>query len=104
MAKFMIAYYGGSKPSSKEEGMAHMGKWKEWVASLGDKVVNAGTPLMNSKLITSDNVIDDEDSGSMNGFAVIMAEDMDSAISIAKEDPFLQMNGTIRVSLMMEMS
>ena len=28
MEKFMIAYYGGTQPSSQEEGMAQMGKWK----------------------------------------------------------------------------
>jgi len=104
MSKFMIAYYGGEKPTSKEEGMAHMGKWKEWVTSLGDKVINPGTPLMNSKLVTSNDVTDDKGSNTMNGFAIITAEDMDSALAIAKEDPFLQMNGTIRVSEMMEMN
>ncbi|MDC1122127.1 hypothetical protein OAT11_02130 [Nitrospinaceae bacterium] len=49
MANFMIAYYGGNQPSSKEEGMAQMGKWKPWVEGLGDKIVNPGTPLMETK-------------------------------------------------------
>ena len=49
MANFMIAYYGGNQPSSKEEGMAQMGKWKAWVEGLGDKIVNPGTPLMETK-------------------------------------------------------
>ena len=45
----MIAYYGGNQPSSKEE----IGKWKAWVKAwvegLGDKIVNPGTPLMETK-------------------------------------------------------
>ena len=45
----MIAYYGGNQPSSKEEGMAQMVKWKAWVEGLGDKIVNPGTPLMETK-------------------------------------------------------
>ena len=45
----MIAYYGGNQPSSKEEGMAQMGKWKAWVEGLGDKIVNPGTPLIETK-------------------------------------------------------
>ena len=104
MSSFMIAYHGGEKPSSKEEGMAHMGKWKAWVESLGDKVVNPGTPLMSSKIITSDSVTEDTSSNFMNGFAVIKAENIEAAIEIAKADPFLAMNGTIRVSQMMEMN
>ena len=50
MGKFMIAYYGGNQPSSKEEGMAQMVKWKAWVEGLGEKIINPGTPLPVSKL------------------------------------------------------
>lgn len=103
MAKFMIAYYGGDQPASKEEGMKHMQNWQEWVKSLGDKIENPGTPLPQSKLVTSTDVKDDTDPNSMKGFAVVKAETIDEAVEIAKSDPFLNMNGTIRVSQMMEM-
>ena len=39
----------------------------------------------------------------MNGFAVIKAENMETAIKIAKTDPFLESGDTVRVSQMMEM-
>jgi len=104
MPNFMIAYHGGNQPSSKEAGMAQMGKWKEWVASLGDAVVNPGTPLMTSKLLTSDSIQDDKDAGAMKGFAVVEVENMDVAVEIAKSDPFLDNGGTIRISQMMEIS
>jgi len=103
MANYMIAYHGGTQPSSKEEGMAHMNKWKAWVEGLGDAIVNPGTPLPVSKLVTSNSVEDDNDSNSMKGFAVVKAESIEAAIEIAKSDPFLEMGGTIRVSQMMEM-
>lgn len=103
MASFMIAYYGGNQPSSKEEGMAQMGKWKAWVEGLGDTIVNPGTPLPVSKIVTSSSVEDDNDPNSMKGFAVVKAENIEAAIEIAKSDPFLENGGTIRVSQMMEM-
>jgi hypothetical protein len=103
MPNFMIAYYGGSKPSSKEEGMAQMERWKTWIAGLGETVINPGTPLPVSKIVTSSGVQDDNDPSSMNGFAVIQAESIDAAVEIAKSDPFLDMDGNIRVSQMMEM-
>jgi hypothetical protein len=56
MANFMIAYYGGNQPSSKEEGMAQMGKWKAWIEGLGETIVNPGTPLPVSKIVTSSSV------------------------------------------------
>ena len=103
MTNFMIAYHGGNQPKSKEEGMAHMNKWKAWVKGLGAAVVNPGTPLPVSKLVTSKGVKDDNSPDSMNGFAVVKAESIEAAIEMAKSDPFLEIGGTIRVSKMMEM-
>ncbi|MEM7645650.1 MAG: hypothetical protein AAF203_01960, partial [Pseudomonadota bacterium] len=65
MQKFMMAYHGGRQPASKEEGMAHMQKWQEWVQSLGDKIVNPGTPLPASKLITTQGIKDDTNPDAM---------------------------------------
>lgn len=104
MANFMIAYHGGKQPSSKEEGMANMAKWKAWVESLGENVVNPGTPLTDSKNVTSSGVKEDDDPNAMKGFAVVKAESIAAAVEIAKSDPFLEMDGTIRVSEMMEMA
>lgn len=103
MANFMIAYYGGNEPSSKEEGMAQMGKWKAWVEGLGDTIVNPGTPLPVSKIVTSTGVENDTDPNAMKGFAVVKADSIDAAVDIAQSDPFLENGGTIRVSQMMEM-
>ncbi len=103
MPHFMIAYFGGKQPRSKEEGMAKMEKWKAWVNDLGETIVNPGTPLPVSKLVTSSCVKDDYDPNSMKGFAVVKAENIDAAVKIAKSDPFLEDGGTIRVSQMMEM-
>ena len=72
MPNFMIAYHGGNQPSSKEEGMAQMSKWKAWVEGLGETIVNPGTPLPESKIVTSSRVEDDNDPNSMKGFAVVI--------------------------------
>lgn len=103
MPNFMIAYYGGNQPGSPEEGKAHMEKWKAWIAGLGDAVVNPGTPFPVSKIVTSSSVEDDNDPDAMKGFAVVQADSIEAAIEIAQSDPFLEMNGKIRVSQMMEM-
>lgn len=103
MTQFMLAYHGGNQPNSKEEGMAHMEKWKTWVKELGETIMNPGTPLAKSKLLTPTGIQDDQSAGFMKGFAVIKAENIEAAIEIAKTDPFLLMGGTIRVSQMIEM-
>lgn len=103
MPNFMIAYYGGKQPDTKEEGVAQMEKWKAWVESLGDAIVNPGTPLPVSMIVTSDGTYDDHDPDSMKGFAVVKADSMEDAVGIARSDPFLDTGGKIRVSRMMEM-
>jgi hypothetical protein len=99
----MITYYGGNHPESEEEGMAQMDKWKVWVESLGDKVINPGTPLHVSKIVTSKSVEDDKGPNSMKSFAILKEENIEEAVEMVKLDPFLENNGTIRVSTMMEM-
>ncbi|MDH4249207.1 MAG: YciI family protein [Deltaproteobacteria bacterium] len=103
MPNFMLAYHGGTQPRSKAEGMAQMGKWKAWVDGLGNAIVNPGTPLPVSRIVTSTGVSDDQDPKGMKGFAIVKAETIDVAIKIAQSDPFLETGGTIRVSPMMEM-
>ena len=104
MPNFMLAYYGGNKPGSQEEGMAQMEKWKAWVKELGERIVNPGTPLPVSKIVTSSHVEDDTDPNSMKGFAVVKAESMAAAVDIAQSDPFLESGAMIRVFQMMEMN
>ncbi len=81
-----------------------MEKWGAWVKGLGDTIVNPGTPLPVSKIVTSGRVEDDTDPNSMKGFAVVKADSMAAALAIAQSDPFLESAGTIRVSQMMEMT
>lgn len=98
----MLGYYGGRKPSSKEEGALHRKKWMEWIEGLGDQVVNSGTPLMHTQMVSLEKV---EESANipMNGYAVIQAKSFEAALKIAKSDPFLSIGGKIQVSQMMEM-
>ena len=102
MPKFIIAYHGGKKPATQEEGMAHMQKWKDWIGSLGDDVINPGTPLGKSQTVSA-NGVEDTQNG-MNGYMIVKADDIDAAIKIAKSDPFLQMeSASVEVAQIMEM-
>ncbi len=103
MSNYIIAYHGGKKPESPEEGAKHMAKWKAWVGGLGDAAVNPGTPLGKSKIVSSSGVSDDGGSNPMSGFSIVKADTMDAALEMAKECPFLELGGTLEVAEMMEM-
>jgi hypothetical protein len=105
MAKFMIGYLGNPpKPSTPEEGAAHMGKWKEWIAGLGDAVTSSPSPVKSSKILNAGGVSDDNRADGLTGYIMIEASDMAAALEMAKGDPYLDMTGgTLQVAEIMSM-
>jgi hypothetical protein len=103
MANYIIAYHGGSKPESPEAGAAHMAKWRDWLTELADAVVNPGTPLGNSRIVSAEGVSDDGGSNAMSGFSVVEADSLDAAIAMAQACPFLETGGTLEVAEMKSM-
>ena len=102
MPNYIIAYHGGKKPESPEEGGKQMEKWQAWVDGLGDAAVNPGTPLGKSRIVSSDSVSDDDGPNSLTGYSIVKADTMDAALEMAKACPFLDI-GTIEVAEVMEM-
>ncbi len=102
MSKYILAYHGGKKPESPEEGDKHMAKWKAWIDGLGDAVVNPGTSLGMSKTVSSGGVSDDGGSNPLSGFSIVEADSMDAALEMAKACPFLEF-GTIEVAEVKQM-
>ena len=43
MPQYILAYHGGKKPQSAEEGAQYMVRWNKWLEGLGDAMVNPGT-------------------------------------------------------------
>jgi hypothetical protein len=102
MPKYIIAYIGGKKPETPEEGAKGMEKWKAWVSDLGDAIVNPGTPLTSSKTVSSSSVSDTDPGNRLSGYSVVTADNLDAALEMAKSCPFLEM-GDLQVAEMMEM-
>lgn len=105
MANFIIIYHGSGNMGSmtQEEGMAHRGKWMDWVKGLGKAVVNPGQPLMGNTMLSSSGASDTEGDSKISGYAVIEAADMAAALDMAKGDPFMNMGGSIEVAEMVSM-
>lgn len=101
MANFIIIYHAPTKEfSSPEEGQAHRVKWMDWIKELGDVMVNPGTPLGKSMIVSSEGV-SETDKG-MTGYTVVEAADLDAAVEISKGCPYLDM-GPVEVAEMMSM-
>ncbi len=103
MPQYFIAYLGGDKPSSPEEGKQHMSKYSAWLSSLGDSAVSPANPLKNTSTVNSDGTVTPGGATSMSGFTIIGADSMEAALLIAKGCPFLDIGGSLEVSELMQM-
>ena len=98
MPHFIIAYHGGKKPETPEEGAAQMAKWKAWVDDLGDAAINPGQPLKGTRIVSEDGTSEDGGANAMSGYSIVEATDMEAALEIARACPFLDTGGTLEVA------
>jgi hypothetical protein len=83
MTGLILLYKGpATAPEASHEG------WPEWFQSLGDKLVDMGSPMANGLVIHSDGTTSGPAS-SLNGYSIIRAEDSEEALDLVKRHPFL---------------
>jgi len=103
MPQFIISYVGGNPPASQEEGQQHMLKYRTWLAALGDSVVSPANPFKNTHTVSPDGTVEKGSGSSLSGYTIVNVESIEDAIAIAKECPFLDMEGTLEVSELLQM-
>ncbi len=104
MPQFIFTYHGGNKPDTPEAGKEAMEKWKEWAAGLGSALINPGTPVGVSKVLTKDGASNEDSPNPIMGFSILEAETMNAALELLSDCPHIHMfEGTLEVSEMMEM-
>jgi hypothetical protein len=103
MPQYVIVYLGGNQPSTPEEGKQHMAKYREWLSSLGNSAVSPANPFKNTNTVNSDGTVTTGSTTSMSGYTIIEVESMETAMSIAKSCPFLEIGGSLEVSELMQM-
>ena len=103
MAKFVLAYRGGSAAESEAEQKAVMDQWMGWFGSLGAAVVDGGNPFGPAKTIASNGSVSDGGGAALTGYSIIDASGLDDAAAKAKGCPVLASGGTVDVYETMEM-
>jgi len=103
MHQYVITYLGGEQPSSPEEGKQHFAKYKDWLSSLGESAVSPANPFKDTNTVNPDGSVSSGSSTSMSGFTIIKVESMEKALEITKACPFLDINGTLEVSELIQM-
>lgn len=100
MAKFILTFEDARQPSSPVAGQQHMTDYKNWLAGLGDTLVMPQLAFRQTR-VARDQGVRDAEKGGIMGFLMIEAENMEAALAVAQQCPFLDM-GTMRVAETMD--
>lgn len=100
MAKFVLTFEDARQPSSPEAGQQHMSDYRDWLAGLGDTLVMPQLAFRQTRVVT-DQGVREAGPGGIMGFLMIESENMEAAIAVARQCPFLAM-GNMRVAEAMD--
>ncbi len=90
MAQFGLLYVGEPQFSSPEEGQSNSQRYMEWLNGLGDAIVNRGIPMGPPTRVTADGVSSEERADRLTGLTIVEADDMDAALEMAKNCPYIE--------------
>ena len=102
MPQFIFAYHGEKMPEDPDEGAKLMARWQDWMAGLGDALVNPGHPVGKSTTVSASGVTNDGGPNPLSGFSLVQADDIDAAIEMAKGCPHID-DGSIEIAETVEM-
>ena len=97
MPKFLVTYHGGGAPAP-EQAQEAMAAFMAWASSAGDALVDPGAPLGPAKTVTVESVSDGPADGPANGYSILQAPDLESAVALVKGHPFVSRGGSLQVS------
>jgi YCII-related domain len=83
MRSFILLYSGPpTPPNASHEG------WPQWFQSIGEKLVDMGSPMAAGFTVHSDGTTSDT-AATLNGYSIIRAEDRGDVVGLLRDHPFL---------------
>ena len=98
MTKFLVTYHGGSAPDSPEAAQQVMGAFMAWAEKTGSALIDPGAPLGPSKIVATGAVADGAAAGPVGGYSIIEPGDLDAAVALVRDHPFVGRDGSLQVS------
>jgi hypothetical protein len=99
MPKYLVTYHGsGGVPSTPEAAEQVHAAPGAWVASVGPAMVDPGAPLAASKAVSSGGIGDGPATDPIAGYTLLRADDLDKAVQLVENHPFIARGGTLQVS------
>jgi hypothetical protein len=98
MANYLLLYkHTGGMGDTPEAQEASMTAWMNWFGSLGDAVVDGGTPFGATGSVAPDGSTSESNEAGLGGYSIISATSLSDAQDKAKGCPVLSDGGHILV-------
>ncbi len=98
MASYLLVYHGGAMPETDAEQKAVMQAWTDWFGKLGGALVDGGNPVSQTRTISSGGTVSDGAPNHATGYSVIKADNLDTAVALAKGCPVLAGGASVEVA------
>ncbi len=99
MAKYLLAFHGGSMPEDPDENARAMDAWVVWYTSLGAGLLDPGNPIGQAAYVGPDGTVSAGGGANpVSGYTLIEAESLDAAVAAAQRNPLLAGGGSIEVA------
>jgi hypothetical protein len=98
MPAFLVTYHGGGMPEGEEARQQAMADFGAWVGKVGGALTDPGAPLGPAVTVSADSVRPGDADGHVSGYSVLQADDMDSAVTLVRDHPFVTRGGSLQVT------
>jgi hypothetical protein len=98
MPAFLVTYHGGGMPEGEEARQQAMADFGAWVGKTGGALTDPGAPLGPAVTVSADGVRPGDADGHVSGYSVVQADDMDSAVALVRDHPFVTRGGSLQVT------
>lgn len=90
MKNFVYLYHSNQTTPPTKEGLE---AFTSWFASLGDKVVDGGNPIMRDSHAVIRNGVSRPANDTIIGYAIVRADSLDEAVEMAMGNPLANSEG-----------
>jgi len=97
MTSYLVTYHGGEMPDTEEGRQQAMAAFGAWVGKVGDALADPGAPLGAAMIVSADGEHPGAADGPVAGYSVLRADDMESAVSLVRDHPFVGRGGSLTV-------
>jgi hypothetical protein len=84
-------------PPTPEQMEAVMGQWNAWAATVGDRMIDFGTPLAGGTRVSTEGTW--PSTRDVAGYSILDVDDFETALDLARKHPHLSMPGGCEIEI-----